>query len=148
MNLTLRSVYKDGQEGIKVLYEIMRSRSTENDPYVNISHTKIPPYRKHATFVRSKPYRSWYLVKVDGLVAGSVTITKLNEVGIVLLPDYRGRGIGKKAMQMLLARSKPLPAISSHRAGRFIANINPLNERSISLFTSLGFRLKQQTYEL
>ena len=148
MNITLRSVYKDGNAGVAELYEIMRARSTEDDPYVNISHRHLPPYHAHVRFVRSHPYRCWNFVKVDGLVAGSVTITKLNEIGIVLLPDYRGKGVGRHALQALIARHRPLHAIPAHRAGHFIANINPLNERSIRLFTSLGFKHIQNTYQL
>lgn len=149
MRIILESVYKGrDRAGVDALYTIMKSRSSEADPHVNISHRGLPPFRQHAAFVRSKPYRSWYLVKVDGLVAGSVNVTKLNEVGIVLLPDYRGKGIGKQALKMLLARTRPLHAVPGHRTGRFIANINPKNERSIRLFTGLGFTLKQHTYEL
>ena len=149
MRIILESVYKErARAGIEALYAIMRARSTEADPHVNISHRALPPYHQHAAFVRSKPYRSWYFVKVDGLIAGSLNLTKLNEVGIVLLPDYRGKGIGKQALQMLLARAKPLPAIPSHRPGRFVAHINPKNERSIRLFTGLGFVLIQHTYQL
>lgn len=147
MRILLESVYKH-PGGAQSLYEILKSRSTEADPHINISHRALPAYAKHLAFVRSHPYRSWYFVKVDGLVAGSVNVTKLNEVGIVLLPDYRGRGIGKQALQMLLARSKPLPAIPSHRVGRFVAHINPSNERSIRLFTGLGFKHVQNTYQL
>ena len=148
MNITLRSVYKDGPESIQALYELLRARSIEDDPHVNISHRALPTFLTHARFVRSHPYRAWYLVRVDGLTAGSVNLTKLNEVGIVLHPDYRGKGVGKVALKLLLNRHKPLPAIPAHRAGRFLANINPANERSIRLFTGLGFKLKQQTYEL
>lgn len=149
MRILLESVYKErAGAGVRSLYAIMQERSTEADAHTNISHRSLPPYKQHAAFVRSKPYRSWYFVKVDGLVAGSLTITKLNEIGIVLLADYRGKGIGKQALQMLLARHVPLPAIPSMRSDRFVANINPLNERSIRLFTGLGFKLKQQTYEL
>ena len=148
MNITLRSVYKDGPESIQALYELLRVRSEEDDPHVNISHRRLPPFLTHARFVRSHPYRAWYFVKVDGLVAGSVNLTKLNEVGIVLHPDYRGRGVGKAALKLLLNRHRPLAAIPAHRAGQWLANINPLNERSIRLFTGLGFKLKQHTYQL
>ena len=149
MRILLESVYKEGgHAGIDALYEIMRVRSTEDDPHVNISHRVLPPFRQHALFVRARPYRAWYFVKVDGLVAGSVTLTKLNEVGIVLHPDYRGNGIGKQALQMLITRTKPLPAIPGHRVGRFLANIHPKNERSIRLFTGLGFVHIQNTYQL
>lgn len=148
MRITLRSVYKDGPIGIRMLYDLLRTRSTEADPHVNISHRALPSFQKHAKFVRSKPYRLWQFVMVDGLAAGSVNVTKLNEIGIVLHPDYRGKGIGKAALKMLLARARPLPGIPAHRAAHFIANINPKNERSIRLFTSLGFVHIQNTYQL
>lgn len=149
MRILLESVYKErGQAGVRSLYAIMQERSIEVDAHVNISHRALPPYKQHAAFVRSKPYRRWYFVKVDGLVAGSLTISKLNEIGIVLLADYRGKGIGKQALQMLLARHSPLPPVPGQRVGHFLANINPLNKRSIRLFTGLGFNLKQHTYEL
>jgi GNAT superfamily N-acetyltransferase len=147
MNITLDSVYKRRQN-VDALYDIMRARSTEDDPHTNISHRALPPYRQHGEFVRSRPYRIWYLIKVGGLLAGATNITKQNEIGLVLLPDYRGKGIGKLVLQGLLRRHKPLPAIPGHRAGHFLANINPKNERSIRLFTGLGFALKQQTYQL
>ena len=148
MNIVLRSVYRDGREAIDALYVLMRVRSQEDDPHVNISHRALPTPHDHAVFVRSHPYRVWYIVKVNGLAAGSVNLTKLNEIGIVLHPDYRGMGVGKAALRMVLDRHRPLPAVPAHRAGRFLANINPANERSIRLFTGLGFKLKQQTYEL
>ena len=148
MNITLRSVYKNGPESIRALYELLRARSTEADPYVNISHRGLPPFQEHARFVRSKPYRAWYLVRVDGLTAGSVNLTKLNEVGIVLHPDYRGKGVGKVALRLLLNRHRPLPAIPAHRSSHWLSNINPKNERSISLFEGLGFKHIQNTYQL
>ena len=148
MNITLRSVYKDGPESIQALYELLRVRSTEDDPHVNISHRALPPYATHVRFVRSHPYRAWYLVKVDGLVAGSVNLTRLNEIGIVLHPDYRGKGVGKAALKFLITRHRPLAAIPSHRVGAFLANIHPKNERSIRLFTGLGFKHLQNTYKL
>lgn len=147
MRIILESVYRR-PGGIEALYELMRERSTEADQHVNISHRALPPFLEHARFVRSKPYRAWYLVKVDGLVAGSVNLTKLNEVGIVLHPDYRGKGVGKAALKLLLNRHRPLAAIPAHRAGHWLANVHPLNERSIRLFTGLGFKLKQHTYQL
>ena len=147
MVIELQNVYTE-HGAREFLYELLRERSTEADPHVNISHRTLPAMHDHAAFVRSRPYRAWYLVKVDGLVAGSVNLTKLNEIGIVLHPDYRGMGVGKAALRMVLDRHRPLPAVPAHRAGRFLANINPANERSIRLFTGLGFKLKQQTYEL
>ena len=148
MNITLRSVYKDGHKGVLALYQLLRERSTENDPHVNISHRALPPYREHLAFVRSRPYRAWFFVKVDGLIAGYVNVTRRNEIGIILSADYRGKGIGKQALQMLLTRTKPMAAKPSERSPGFLSNINPKNARSIALFTSLGFKHIQNTYEL
>lgn len=146
MRLTLSSVYKR-EGGVEALYELLRERSTEADPHVNISHRRLPSFQEHQRFVRSRPYRAWLFVKADGLVAGNLTITKLNEIGIVLSADYRGKGVGRWAVGELLRRFRPLPAIPAARSGRFVANINPKNERSIRLFTGLGAVLLQQTYE-
>ena len=148
MNITLRSVYKDGPKSIQALYELLRARSTEADPHVNISHRALPSFLTHARFVRSHPYRAWYLVQVDGLIAGSVNLTKLNEIGIVLHPDYRGKGVGKVAVRLALNRHRPLAGIPAQRAGHWLANINPKNERSIRLFEGLGFKHIQNTFKL
>ena len=148
MNIVLRSVYRDGRDAIEALYTLLRVRSQEDDPHVNISHRALPTPHDHAVFVRSHPYRVWYIVKVNGLAAGSVNLTKLNEIGIVLHPDYRGMGVGKAALRMLLDRHRPLPAVPAHRVGHWLANIHPLNERSTKLFTGLGFKHIQNTFQL
>ena len=147
MKVTLRSVYAE-PGGVDALYDLLRERSEEDDPHTNISHRVLPPYSVHTKFVRSIPYRAWYFVKVDGLIAGSVNISKRNEIGIILSADYRGKGIGQAALKLLIARRRPGPAIAAHRSGRFLANVNPENKRSIRLLTSLGFKLIQHTYAL
>lgn len=147
MKLTLQSVYRD-RKAIDILYELLRIRSTEDDPHTNISHRRLPPMHDHAEFYYSKPYRLWFLIKVDGQSAGSLSVTRNNEIGIVLFPAWRGRGIAKQALQMLIARHKPLPASPSRRNGGWLANINPRNARSIALFEGLAFKHIQNTYEL
>ena len=39
------------------------------------------------------------------------------------------------------------PPIPSERVGKFIANINPLNTKSIEMFERLGFKHIQNTYK-
>lgn len=145
-----------------ILYDLLKERSTEDDPNVNISHRALPPYEEHRAFVDSFPYRAWHLIRLNEEVpcegeapaviaptyVGYVSITRRDEIGIVLFRAHRGKGYGRKAMQLLLDRYKPQEAIASERAGVFLANINPKNERSIRLFTSLGFKLRQHTYGL
>lgn len=145
--LTLRSVYKN-PHGAEILYELLRERSEEDDPLVNISHRALPPWHKHLRFFRSHPYRAWYFVKEDGLIAGYVYASRQNEIGIVLSKDYRGRGIGRWAVSTVTTRHKPLPAKPGIRSGRWLANINPKNERSVAMFSRLGFNQLQVTYAL
>lgn len=143
-------------QACSILYELLKERSTEDDPHVNISHRALPTWDEHCRFFVSPPYYAWYLIRAGEIPtwagnphwAGYVSITTRNEIGIVLFKRYRGFGIGKAALQRLLKLQKPLPAIPSQRTGTFVANINPQNARSIALFQSLGFTLKQHTYGL
>lgn len=125
------------------LYELLRERSVEDDPNINISHRGLPSWSDHFAFVASKPYRAWYLIDVDGTFVGYVSLTNLNEIGIILARAHRGKGYGATAVKDLMARLHPLPEV---RGGHFIANINPNNERSIRLFSALGFKPLQVTF--
>jgi len=145
MNLTMRSVYKD-RHNYEILYDLMRARLSDG-PDSNISHRSMPSYREHVDFVRSRPYRIWYVIRADGAPAGAIYASKLNEIGIAIFPDYRRAGVASWAIRRLIGRHTPLPAKPGLRSGRWLANINPSNEASIALFSNLGFSLKAQTYE-
>lgn len=145
--IELISVYKE-PEAAKVLYDLLIQRSTEDDPYVNISHRKLPSWRDHIRFFDSRPYSYWYLIQTDDLTVGTTYISKRNEIGIVLFTAYRGKGYGLEAVNQLIQKHKPLKEIPGVRSGRFIANINPANERSIKLFGKLGFTHLSNTYQL
>lgn len=132
----------------RFLYELMKQRSTEDDPHVNISHRALPTWQAHKAFVDSRPYRFWWVIEHDHLMVGSLNVTTLNEIGIVLTQDARGKGIGTEAVQRILRDHQPMPAIPSKRNGHWLANINPSNEASIRLFTRLGGRHISNTYEL
>lgn len=145
VRLSMRSVYKDPGEATKALYALLQSRVQNLE--MNISHQAMPSMREHALFVRSRPYRIWYLIRHNGLIAGTIYATTLNEIGIHLFQDYRGRGIAKWALEQLIARHKPLPAVPARRIGAWLANINPKNLRSIDFFEKAGFELKAYTFQ-
>lgn len=115
------------------LYALLSSR----DPHVNISHKKMPTWRAHCRFVRSKPYAAWYLVYAGQQPAGAVYLTRANEIGIHLGKNFQGAGIGSRAVRMLMQR---------HPRNRYLANINPANAVSIQFFERLGFEQLQVTY--
>lgn len=147
MKITLKSIYKE-PFGRQALYDLLKVRSQEDDPYTNISHRVLPKYRKHVEFVKSVPYRAWVFVKADDVIVGTINITKRNEIGIIIHPDHRGKGIGKVALKLVLAKYRPRKWRPSEVPENFVANINPKNERSIRLFESLGFKHIQNTYTL
>jgi RimJ/RimL family protein N-acetyltransferase len=131
---------------VDVLYILMAERRNEDDPYVNISHREMPTRAEHEAFVERRPFFLWYLLSDGKEWLGYISITMRNEIGLILFRAHRGKGWGRKALQKLLETEKPLVAIPSERSRHFVANIHPLNDRSIYLFESLGFKLIQHTY--
>lgn len=133
---------------VELLYEMLGERT--NDAEVNISHSRMPSFAEHKAFVNSGPYRCWYfgVVNTKALkdVVGATYLTTANEIGIQVRLAHRGKGYGKAMLAKLLETHEPLPALTSVRQGRFVANINPNNAVSIKLFTGLGARLIQHTY--
>jgi len=117
------------------LYELLSQRKSN----VNISHRKMPSLNEHIKFMDSKPYSKWYIILFNNIKCGSIYLSKQNEIGIFLKNDMQGKGIGKKAMNMLMEKN--------HRT-RYLANINPKNKKSIKFFEGKKFKLIQYTYEL
>lgn len=128
----LRSVKKSD---CLFLYELLKER----DPRVNISHKKMPSFAQHVKFVLSKPYAKWYVIVKDKKDVGSVYLTKNNEIGIFIKKNIQGKGIGFKALKLLM---------ENNPRSRYLANVNPKNKRSATFFKNNGFSLIQHTYEL
>ena len=120
-------------------YEFLYDLLLQRNPDANISHKKMPTYEEHVNFVKSSPYSKWYIIEVDEERAGSIYLTKQNEIGIFLNEGLQEKGIGSNALNVLIGKNPDL---------RYLANINPENKKSIEFFKKLGFRLIQYTYEL
>jgi hypothetical protein len=63
-------------------YEFLYDLLLQRNPDANISHKKMPTYEEHVNFVKSSPYSKWYIIEVDGKRAGTIYLTKQNEIGI------------------------------------------------------------------
>ncbi len=142
--MQLEDVYLD-EDPFGILWKLMLERRDESE--VNISF-QMPTWESHVSFVKSMPYPYWYFIRVGGDIAGYVSMTDRNEIGIVPFKRCRGKGIGKRALTMFMDLVRLQPAHPSMVRGGFLANINPDNERSIRLFKSLGFKKIQETYSL
>ena len=117
------------------LYNLLKERK----PRANISHKKMPSYSQHIRFVNSHPYTKWYIIEKGDENVGSAYLSKQNEIGIFLKKKFQGEGIGNTVLDFIIKRNP---------RKRYLANINPKNENSISFFKQNKFRLIQYTFEL
>lgn len=118
----------------KFLYQLLKER----DLHANISHRKMPTFNEHVKFVMSKPYTKWCLIYHNNKKAGSIYLSKQDEIGLFLKKDMQGKNIGSEALR-LLTKNNPRP--------RYLANVAPKNYRSIKFFKKNRFKLIQHTYE-
>lgn len=134
MSVTLRLVDPNSDFDLVKLYDLLEER----EPHQAISHKEMPTYFQHVEFVKSEPYKAWYLITgYQGRVIGATYLSKQNEIGIGIFKKYQGKGYGRDAVLQLMKKHK----------GPFLANINPKNAASIAFFEHLDFGLLQVTYE-
>jgi RimJ/RimL family protein N-acetyltransferase len=131
--LKLLDVYSDLHVSIPVLWDLLKERT----PDQSISHRAMPDFEEHCSFVHSKPYEAWYLIDDEPVIVGACYLTRKREIGIFIFKKHHGGGYGHRSVRMLM---------DMHQ-GRFIANMNPRNTASKSMFNRLGFKLIQHTYE-
>lgn len=119
-------------------HDLLYALLMERDASVNISHKEMPRFEDHhVRFVESMPYAAWYFIVTDEPI-GSIYLSRQNEIGVFLFKAHWGNGYGRDAITLLMQK---------HGKRRYLANINPLNNRSRKIFTELGFTKCQETYE-
>ncbi len=123
----------------KTDYEFLYDLLKDRDSNVNISHKRMPSFKEHIKFIKSKPYSKWYIIKDNNEKVGSIYLSKQNEIGLFLKNNVQGKNIGTQALKLLIMQ-KPKK--------RILANINPKNKKSIKFFEKNGFKLIQYTFEL
>ncbi|MEK7083941.1 MAG: GNAT family N-acetyltransferase [Patescibacteria group bacterium] len=131
----LVGVYRE-KAAAELLYRLLKERSAK----INISHRKMPTWHQHLKFIRSKPYKAWYLISdAPKHFTGGIYLSKADEIGIFLLKKYQRLGHGNRAVDLLIKKHRNVK--------RFLANVNPNNKTSIQFFKKLGFGHIQNTYE-
>lgn len=81
--------------------------------------------------------KEMFVVLYNNKRCGTVNINN-NEIGYMLLPEFRGKGIAINAVRELM---------KTHPRKRYFATINNDNERSVNLVEKLGFHPKGTIYE-
>ena len=129
----------DDSNQLSVLYELLKKRNH------GISHSSMPSFSQHRKFVKSKPYRAWYIVVCSEIPVGTFYLSNENVVGINIKDDLI-RDLLPNVMSYILKKYKPLQEIKSVRAARFICNIPPKNIILRDTFDQLNQELLQLTY--
>lgn len=132
--MRLVDAYRNSQAPL-YLYALL----VERPAAANINHRQLPTAAQHLAFYKRRPYLAWYLVMKGKTALGSVYLTHDNEIGVFIFREHQGKGYGSRAVRMLKRR---------YGRRRYLANIAPGNRASISLFSKLGARHVQNTYEL
>ena len=123
LNIKLNQVTKND---MSFLYELLKNK----DPNSNISHKKMPSYNSHIRFIKSKPYKVWYIIymKLDHKLrydwkekVGSIYLSKNDEIGIFVSNEFQGKNIGKLALSELMKQNP---------RQRYLANVSPKNKKS------------------
>ena len=131
MSVRLRNV---NQFDFRFLYNLLKERN----PNVNISHKKVPAYSEHVKFVKSKPYTKWNIIEYGKQKAGSIYLSKNDEIGIFLKKQFQGKNVAQESLKLFMKMNP---------RKRYLANVSPKNIGSQKFFKKSGFKLIQYTYE-
>lgn len=135
----LASVYGHPEPDQSFYFRELYKLLSERTPEESISHEEMPSWPQHVEFVKSMPYKEWYLIQNGAFqVVGSIYITRNNEIGVFVFKDFRGHKIASAAIYTIL---------ENYPDETFFANINPENQKSIELFSKFGFTYIQNTYK-
>jgi hypothetical protein len=124
---------------IKQLYELLATRLH------SISHEEMPSLTEHEKFVSNHPYRAWYIIIVDGNVAGSIYVQNDNSVGINNVDDLTVDDL-QQLLKALRAKISPLEAIPSVRYKDFFYNIPVSNTALQKKLEKIGLKSLQVSY--
>ena len=124
---------KISDEHLSVRYRLL----CERGPNVSISHEHIPPYMKHAEYVKSKPHKLWFVAYENKTPVGAMYLSESNEIGTFVLKEHLREGY---ATQM----TNHMKSITT---GKLYANVAPGNVASQKYCEKMGFKLKQFVYE-
>lgn len=143
--MNLIDVYKS-KDAPQILWKMMKVRLAESkkdkSSFVNVLHRRMPSWREHLAFIRSRKNGIWYLIQVttaffEQAIVGWIYLSPRDEIGVVLFPEFRGMGFGEQAITEIMRE---------HKRKRYLANINPENARSVRLFSKFGFKLIANLY--
>jgi len=137
--LEFRPVRKSDAD-IKLLFELLLLREH------NISHEEIPDFEDHINFVRSAPYRAWYLIYRKNIAVGTFYIKYDNSIGINF-PSQRKSEINE-IIEFIKLKYLPNEPIKSMVPNFFYVNLPSSAHDVQSVMRELGHKEIQRSYKI
>ena len=116
----LNKVNSNSSEHIEILYKLLINKKN------NISHQLAPDFEEHVSFVRSHPYRFWYLINKNNKITGSIYLGKDNSIGINLFEPKVETFID--VIEIIKKKHRPLAPIKSIRNKNLVINVSTDNK--------------------
>jgi len=129
---------KDAQ--IRILYELLKNRVH------SISHLEIPNYDVHSSFVKSHPYRKWYLVNLEKECLGSFYVKNDNSIGLNL--NQIDDGIVMSCISFIRKNFSPRQASASMISSDFYINVATTNLALIEVMHALSISQLQVSFKI
>lgn len=105
---------------------------------LSVTFLKLPDYEEFVKTYFVNDYKRYIITSENNDKLGFVVITKSDEIGYFLSPEYEGKGIALDAVKQLMELNP---------RKRYFATIHNKNKRSINLIKKLGFYPKGTIYE-
>ena len=104
-------------------------------------------YSEHKQFVKSHPYRDWFLIRVSDSYVGSFYVSKENTIGINVSDGYISLVVSQ-IINFVKENFKPLPPIPSIRSDKFAVNVPPSNLQLTNALEDVDAKIAQISYVL
>lgn len=139
-NLCYDQVNVKNRKDILDLFNLLKLRT------YFISHKDMPTWNQHVRFVKTNPYRMWFIVKQKDKPVGSFYIKLDNSIGINLIDDYSSSVI--EILDYIKRNIKPAQAIPSVVPPFFYVNLSPLNTTLINQLENKNMQKIQISFKL
>ena len=127
-----------GSADVDALFELLKKRKH------SISHTKVPSYESHKSFIESNPYMHWYLISLDQPV-GTFYIQSDNSIGLNFCNPTAD--IVKEVLGFLKRNFKPQKGIPSKVPPYFYINVSVKNLDIKNILDGLKLNPIQVSYK-
>ena len=123
-----------------ILYKLLQDRK------FSISHENLPTFEDHKEFVKTNPYKYWYIILNENEIIGSFYINYDNSIGLNLI--YQNKQILKDIINFIKNKFKPEKPKKSLIARNFYINVSNQNEELIKIFEELDILKIQISYKI